>query len=237
MLKLISILPIAKQQKLRQYLQKNRQLLAPDMSSYGIGRLRYWLEHEPVLGTSGRQYKPATRKAQFWDFCQSIYQRASHVALPDSIVAKPDLGLVAYGKVGIRSHRDDPYAACPAVTINLSTTATQWGYTATYSGYDKRNPKRVTEQIHHLPPGAIVVFNSQNPHRVISPDPDRWSINLWRVASSCRPYFDRYLADGASHPDNAVSFFPQLGEKHDGRQRTKGYSSWEAELGLPRTYS
>ncbi|MEM9807767.1 MAG: hypothetical protein AAF959_21075 [Cyanobacteria bacterium P01_D01_bin.56] len=235
MFKLISILPVAKQRKLRLYLQKNHTLLTLDTSSYGVGRQRYWLEHEPILGSGGRHYQPAVQKAQFWHFCQTIYQRANHIALPDSEPAKPDLGLVAYGKVGIRSHRDDPYAACPAVSINLSTTLTQWGYTPTYSSYEKRHPKRATEEIHHLPPGAIVIFNSQNPHRVINPDPERWSINLWRVASSCRPYFESYLTKNVSVSDNAVSFFPQAGEKHYGQQRAEGYPSWGPTVGLPRT--
>lgn len=236
MFKLISILPVAKQQQLRTYLQKNRALLKLDTSSYGVGRQRYWLEHEPILGSGGRHYQRATQNEQFWHFCQIIYQRASGIAMPNSAAAKPDLGLVAYGKVGIRSHRDDPYAACPAVSINLSTTPTQWGYTPSYSDYDKRHAKRAKEGIYHLPPGAIVMFNSQNPHRVINPDPERWSINLWQIAPACRPYFERYLAKNSLAHNNAVSFFPQVGEKYHGQQRAKGLTSWDSELGLSRTH-
>ncbi|MEO0867394.1 MAG: hypothetical protein AAFY17_02880 [Cyanobacteria bacterium J06642_11] len=234
MFKLISILPVAKQQKLRTYLHKNRSLLSLDTSSYGVGRQRYWLEHEPILGSGGRQYQSGVQKAQFWNFCQTIYQRASRIALPDSEPVLPDLGLVAYGKVGIRSHRDDPYAACPAVSINLSTQPTQWGYTSTYGSYDKRNPRRIKEEIHHLPPGAIVMFNSQNPHRVINPDAKRWSINLWCIAPACRPYFERYLAGHSSHTDNAVSFFPQVEENYYGQQRAKRHPGWGSAVGLPR---
>lgn len=219
MLKLISILPSAKQHKLRTYLNKHRSLLTSDTSSYGIGRQRYWLEHQPILGSCGKYYRPGIERPKFWQFCQTIYQQASRIslsdiALLDQQMLTPDLGLVAYGGVGIRQHRDDPYAACPAVTINLSTGPTQWGYTATYNSYEKRRPKRVSEKIYHLPPGAIIMFNSQNPHRVISPDPERWSINLWKISPSCRSHFQSYLDGHTLAPNNAVSFFPQLEETY-----------------------
>ncbi|MEO0737910.1 MAG: hypothetical protein AAFZ35_14035 [Cyanobacteria bacterium J06649_12] len=235
MLKLISILPPAKQHKLRSHLNKHRALLASDTSSYGTGRKRYWLEHQPILGSGGRYYQPAHQQTQFWQFCQTIYQRASRIALPHQEPITPDLGLVAYGSVGIREHRDDPYAACPAVTINLSTVPTQWGYTAIYDNYEKRRPRRISEHIHHLPPGAIVMFNSQNPHRVISPDAERWSINLWRISPSARPYFQRYLEEHPPVHDNAVSFFPQVGEKYHGQERIKGRDYCGSPVGLPRT--
>ncbi|MFG6096773.1 hypothetical protein SPB21_16035 [Leptothoe sp. ISB3NOV94-8A] len=235
MLKIVSILPPAKQHKLRKHLNKHRSLLELDTSSYGIGRQRYWLEHQPILGSCGRSYQPAVQHTQFWGFCRTIYQRASQVALPDQDPLTPDVGLVAYGGVGIREHRDDPYAACPAVSINLSTVPTQWGYTPNYTGYDKLHQKRATETIHRLPPGSIIVFNSQNPHRVISPDLERWSINLWRIAPSCRPYFQSYLDAYPLAVNNAVSFFPQVGEKSYGQNRAQGCANWGSELGISRT--
>lgn len=237
MLKLISVLPTIKQHKLRQHLNKHRSSLEFDTSSYGVGRQRYWLQHQPILGSGGRAYQPAVRHAQFWDFCQTIYQRASLVALPEQDAKKPDLGLVAYGGVGIREHRDDPYADCLAVSINLSTRPTRWGYTPNYAGYDKRRHRRASEHIYHLPPGSIIVFNSQNPHRVISPDLERWSINLWRIAPLCRPYFQSYLDAYPFTDNNAVSFFPQVGEKDYGQKRDKGRANWEPKVGLPRTRS
>ena len=233
MLKLISILPPTKQHKLRKHLNQHRSLLSLDISSYGVGRQRYWLEHEPVLGSCGRSYQPAVRQPQFWNFCQTIYQRACRIALPEQTDLKPDVGLVAYGGIGIREHRDDPYAACPAVSINLSTSPTQWGYTAVYPGYDKRNPRRTREHVHRLPPGAIVMFNSQNPHRVIEPDRERWSINLWRISSSCRPYFQSYLEARPLENDNTVSFFSQMGEKVYGQNRAEGRANWGPTVGLP----
>ena len=235
MLTLISILPPAKQHKLRTHLNKHRSLLELDTSSYGVGRQRYWLEHQPVLGSGGRAYQPAVHHSKFWTFCQTIYQRASRIVLPNQTACTPDLGLIAYGGIGIREHRDDPYAACPAVSINLSTMPTQWGYTANYSGYDKRRPKRASEQIYQLPPGAIIMFNSQNPHRVISPDSERWSINLWRNSSVCRPYFQSYLENHPLASKNTVSSFPQAGEKHNGQERNQGCAGGQPTVGLPRT--
>ncbi|NEQ50295.1 MAG: hypothetical protein F6K11_09215 [Leptolyngbya sp. SIO3F4] len=235
MLKIISILPAAKQNKLRKHLNKHRSLLSLDTSSYGVGRQRYWLQHQPILGSGGRSYQPAVQHSQFWQFCQTIYERAHRIALPEEEAIQPDLGLIAYGGIGIREHRDDPYAACPTVSINLSTVPTQWGYTANYASYDKRRPRRASEQIHQLPPGAIIMFNSQNPHRVISPDAERWSINLWRISPSCRPYFQSYLQNHPLAHDNAVSFFPQVGEKYNGQERDKGRTSRRPNVGLPRT--
>lgn len=237
MLKLISTLPLAKQHKLRKHLNQHRSLLTSDSSSYGVGRKRYWLQHQPVLGSGGRSYQPAVQHSQFWQFCQTIYERATRLVLPDQEVSKPDLGLVAYGGVGIREHRDDPYAACPAVSINLSTTPTQWGYTANYTGYEKRHPRRADERIYQLPPGAIIMFNSQNPHRVIDPDSERWSINLWQIAPTCRPYFQGYLENRplAQHNRNTVSFFPQLGDEYHGQERDEGRASRGPAVGLPRT--
>ncbi len=235
MLKIISILPPAKQRKLRQHLNKHRSLLELDISSYGVGRQRYWIEHQPILGSGGRVYQPAVHQPRFWDFCQTIYERASQMALPDQTAFKPDLGLIAYGGIGIREHRDDPYAACPAVSINLSTVPTQWGYTPNYGGYDKRRPRRASEHVHQLPPGAIIMFNSQNPHRVINPDPERWSINLWRISSTCRPYFQGYLDAHPLASNNAVSFFPQVGEKSDDQDRAQGLTNWGPNVGVSRT--
>ncbi|MGD1855508.1 MAG: hypothetical protein ACFB2W_14785 [Leptolyngbyaceae cyanobacterium] len=235
MLKIISILPPDKQHRIRKHLNQHRSLLTDDTSSYGVGRRRYWLEHQPVLGSGGRSYRPAAQHPQFWHFCQTIYQRASRIALPDEELLMPDLGLVAYGNVGIREHRDDPYAACPAVSINLSTMPTQWGYTANYTGYDKRYPKRASEKIYHLPPGAIIMFNSQNPHRVICPDAERWSINLWQISSACRPYFQSYQEQHPLAHDNTVSFFPQAGEKYHGQERDENFADWGSSVGLSRT--
>ncbi|MEM8614955.1 MAG: hypothetical protein AAGF93_23320 [Cyanobacteria bacterium P01_H01_bin.105] len=235
MLKIISILPSAKQHKLRQHLNKHRSLLTLDTSSYGVGRQRYWLEHQPILGSGGRAYQPAIQHPAFWNFCQAIYQRASQIALPEQGALKPDVGLVSYGSVGIREHRDDPYAACPTVGINLSTMPTQWGYTANYAGYNKRSPRRASEQIYRLPPGAIIMFNSQNPHQVIKPDPERWSIIMWRISPSCRPHFQRYLDAHPLADNNAVSFFSQVEEKKHGQNRDKGHTNWEPDMGVPRT--
>ena len=234
MLKLISILPTAKQRQLRHYLHQQRSLLTLDTSSYGVGRQRYWLQHEPILGSCGRRYRPASQQPQFWRLCQTIYKNANRIALPEQASdVKPDVGLVAYGDVGIRQHRDDPYAACPAVSINLSTAPTRWGYTAIYGGYDKQGAKRASEKVYQLPPGGVIMFNSQNPHRVISPDPERWSINLWRIASTCRPYFQHYLDAHPRADNNTVSFSPQVGEQIHGQKRADRRANWGPTVGVP----
>ncbi|MEO0541731.1 MAG: hypothetical protein AAFZ80_12840 [Cyanobacteria bacterium P01_A01_bin.105] len=234
MLKLISILPTAKQRQLRHYLNQQRSLLTLDTSSYGVGRQRYWLQHEPILGSCGRRYRPAAQQPQFWQLCQTVYKNAHRIALPEQATdVKPDLGLVAYGDVGIRQHRDDPYAACAAVSINLSTAPTRWGYTAIYGGYDKQRAKRASEKVYQLPPGGVIMFNSQNPHRVISPDPERWSINLWRIASTCRPYFQHYLDAHPLADNNTVSFFPQVGEQIHGQKRAERRANRGPTVGVP----
>lgn len=230
MLKLITVLSEPQQRQLQAYLNQHQRLLQLDDSSYAGGRRRFWLQHRPVLGSGGRRYSDAPRLPQLWQLCRNIYQRA--VATTDlQGFHEPHLGLAAYGAVGIRQHRDDPYAACPAVTINLSTEITRWGYTPVYSGYDNRSPQRVEEQIYHLPPGAIILFNSQNPHRVVSADPKRWSLNLWSISPKCRPYFQHYLAANAQ-PGDAVSFSPQSGEKIYGQQRYSGIAGGGSGLGL-----
>ncbi|MEL6139704.1 MAG: hypothetical protein AAFR42_20140 [Cyanobacteria bacterium J06628_6] len=191
MLQVTTVLSKQQQSALRSHLSAHRALLSSDISRYAVGRQRFWLEHQAVLGSYGKQYRPGAKLPQLWDFCQNAYQQAleqAHLPAHDA-----HLGLIAYGKVGIRQHRDDTYAASPAVSINLSTEPTLWGYTPAYSGFEARRPKAADEVIHTLPPGAVVLFNSKNLHRVVQADADRWSINLWSISPRCMPYFETYL--------------------------------------------
>ncbi len=145
-----------------------------------------------MLGSYGKQYKPGAKLPRLWEFCQTIYHQALLQAdLPPRAV---HLGLVAHGQVGIKKHRDDTYAAVPAVSINLSTQPTEWGYTPAYTGFEARQPKAVEETVYTLLPGAVVLFNSKNLHRVVQADEERWSINLWSISARCMPYFETYLA-------------------------------------------
>mgnify|MGYP001797255079 CR=1 FL=1 len=193
MLKVVSVLPSQQQSKLRHYLIQHRHHLSTDVSRYAVGRQRFWLEHQAILGSYGKQYQPGTQLPRLWDFCQKVYHQALvQAGLPPQAVR---LGLVAYGPVGIKQHRDDTYAAVPAVSINLSTEPTLWGYTPAYAGYEARQPKAVEETVHTLPPGAVVLFNSKNLHRVVRADGDRWSVNLWSISARCWPYFEAYLRE------------------------------------------
>lgn len=194
MLTLIDVLSSDQQLALRDCLNQHSSLLQPDVSQYAVGRQRFWLEHQPVLGSYGKQYEPAVKLPWIWKLCRQIYQRSlEQVNLPSSSEAA--FGLAAYGQIGIKSHRDDTYAACPAVSINLSTQPTLWGYVPSYSGYEHRLPKPADEVVHTLPPGAIILFNSKNLHRVVKGDAKRWSLNLWSLAPKCRPYFENYLKE------------------------------------------
>ncbi|MEO0540499.1 MAG: hypothetical protein AAFZ80_06505 [Cyanobacteria bacterium P01_A01_bin.105] len=191
MLKVITVLPHQQQQTLRQYLDQHRDCLSADVSRYAVGRQRFWLEHQAVLGSYGKQYQAGEKLPPLWTLCQRMYAQALRQAeLPLQAV---HLGLIAYGKVGIKKHRDDTYAAVPAVSINLSTEPTLWGYTPAYDGYDARQPKAAEEVVYELPPGAVTIFNSKNLHRVVQADPERWSINLWSISTRCMPYFNAYL--------------------------------------------
>jgi hypothetical protein len=204
MLTLVDILSADQQRSLRDYLDQHHRLLEADSSHYALGRQRFWLEHQPVLGSFGKRYEPAVRLPWLWRFCQDMY----HQAVTKVAIAPPPqavFGLAAYGPVGIKSHRDDTYAACPAMSINLSTQPTLWGYVSAYSDYEHRQPKSVPEQIHTLPPGAVILFNSKNLHRVVEADAKRWSLNIWSLAPKCEPYFQSYLADQRSSSCNIFS--------------------------------
>jgi hypothetical protein len=192
MLKIIKTLSPTVQRKLRNQLNRYRHLLEPDVSSYAVGRQRFWLEHQPILGSYGKHYQRGAQLPGLWQYCQQLYAEAMTQAgleSPPSVV----LGLAAYGPIGIKKHRDDLYAACPAVSINLSTRPTRWGYTPSYPEYQHLHPTAAEEVIYTLPPGTVILFNSQNLHRVVEADPERWSVNLWSLEPKCQLYFNQYL--------------------------------------------
>jgi hypothetical protein len=204
MLTLIDILSADQQGALRDYLDQHQRLLDTDVSHYALGRQRFWLEHQPVLGSFGKCYQPAVQLPWLWRFCQEMYEQAvAKVAIAPT--PKAIFGLAAYGKIGIKSHRDDTYAACPAMSINLSTQPTLWGYIPAYSDYEHRQPKSVLEEIHTLPPGAVILFNSKNLHRVVQADARRWSLNIWALAPKCESYFQAYLEGQRNSSCNILS--------------------------------
>ena len=106
-----------------------------------------------------------------------------------------DLGLITHGPVGINWHRDDSYAQFTAYSINLSTVDYEWGYQAQYPGfeYSRDRNDNAPQTVYRIPPGAIIKFNCKNPHAALGSDPDRWSINLWRLRPRYRAQFDEVL--------------------------------------------
>lgn len=190
-IKIITVLSESKQAEIKSYLDEHQNLLQQDVSKYAVGRQRYWFMCEPVLTSGGQRYKFANRLPRLEEFSQRCYQLALQKAnLP---LANCLFGLVAYGSVGIDKHRDDTYAAYPAVNINLSTNDTLWGYTEDYQqfGYGKRN-QQAQEIVYEVPPGAVVLFNCKNPHRVVKCDNDRYSINLWSVGHKAQQHYQKF---------------------------------------------
>jgi hypothetical protein len=167
--------------KVRTHLDAMRDLLVADVSNYAQGRQRFWLQHEGPL-SDRFNFEPAVQNARLWAWCQRIFPGA-------------ELGLAAFGPVGIGLHRDTSYADYEAVSVNLGEVGA-WLYDDQYPGMAwvpdaQRNPSNVRDM--ELKVGDITVFNCKNPHAVIEPAEDRWSINLWRVSKKTRPKWDAYL--------------------------------------------
>ncbi|QBQ73108.1 hypothetical protein kac65v162_gp078 [Nodularia phage vB_NspS-kac65v162] len=180
MLQIIKVISSTQQQQIREYLDQHQQLLQRDVSSYAKGRQRFWLKSQPTLDKEP-VFNQAHKLPRLWDWCSTIFDRAmQHTGL--DYQPKSALGLVAYGSVGINWHRDATYADYPAVSINLTSKSTLWGYQAMYPGYcygkQDFTPERETFE---LPSGAVVLFNCKNPHAAIRCASDRYSINLWSI--------------------------------------------------------
>ena len=193
-LKVITILSTDTQSKMRELLDSYSNSLTLDVSNYAKGRQRFWLQAEADLTkvNGGKLYKPGVQIPKLWDYCSKLFDKAiAHSELPYTPTL--DLGLVAYGNKGIDWHRDASYADFPAVSVNLSTDTTEWGYEDCRLGYDSKtsnsNPKR---KVYKLAPGSVVLFNCKNPHAVIKCDDTRYSINLWSVAPKFKTYFNKY---------------------------------------------
>ena len=179
------------QAEIRKYLDTTQSLLVNDVSKYARGRKRYWFNYEPRLTSGGKEYSKANSLPKLIDFSKPTYEFAVRsLEIPDLAF---EFGLVAYGNVGIEKHRDDTYAAYPAVTVNISKEPTLWGYTKDYQQfkYGKRD-ENAQEVIYEIPPGAVVLFNCKNPHRVVRCDAERYSINLWSVSAKAKPFFDKF---------------------------------------------
>ena len=130
------------------HLNKHKDRLKPDVSAYARGRQRYWLQKEWRLDK--KCYQNGIKDKRLWTFCKAIFPEA-------------DLGLVVYGDIGIKVHRDG------------------WYYDNQYPNFSwskKTNPS--SPEIFKVKPGDIFEFNTKNPHAAIKPQPDRWAIFLWK---------------------------------------------------------
>ena len=167
---------------MRDHLESLAEHLTPDVSRYAQGRQRFWLEHEAPLGPT-RPWTPAVHSDRLWSWVTRTF--------PDV-----QLGLAAYGDVGIQPHRDASYANFTAYSVNLGEIE-GWFYDPVYPGMTwvpaaQQAPS--SPRIYQLQPGDVVRFNCKNRHGVINPASDRWSLNLWSVSPKGRPGFDAYLA-------------------------------------------
>lgn len=167
-------------QAIREHLDGLKQHLSADVSTYAKGRQRFWLEAEWDL--KHRVFRPALHDERLWSYCKKIWPEA-------------ELGLAAYGPIGIKMHRDDSYADYTAVTINLGEVEA-WRYNQQYQGwgYGPQGPPNITD--YQIKPGYVIKFNCKNQHSPINPAPDRWSINLWHVNPKFRKQWDDFKNGG-----------------------------------------
>jgi hypothetical protein len=159
----------------RHHLDTLKDRLVPDVSTYAVGRQRFWLQAEGPLSQTG-SFKLGVIDHKLWEWCLRVFPGAQ-------------LGLAAYGPVGIRLHRDTSYADYEAVSINLGEVGA-WLYDDQYPAFNAWAPAEAcnTSDLRDmaLPVGAVTRFNCKNPHQVVDPAEDRWSINLWRVSRKYR---------------------------------------------------
>ena len=157
------------------YLDSQKTRLSPDKSSYSLNRQRYWLQHEWSLNK--RTFIPAVQDERLWNYCKHW--------MPDA-----DLGLVVYGPIGIKPHRDDSYADWRGVGINLGEIEA-WYYDCQYPQFRYTNKTNPSDPVHYqMPVGGVFEFNTKNPHAAVNPAEDRWAIFLWKISKKFRVQFE-----------------------------------------------
>lgn len=169
-------------QRMREHLETLKTNLSEDVSTYAKGRQRFWLEHEWML--KGKYFVPAIHDDRLWGWVKR------------NIWSEAELGLAAYGAVGIDLHRDDTYAQFVAYTINLGDVE-KWLYKPVYPEWtwvkpELQNRDAEIQEI-EVKSGDVIKFNCKNPHAPLNPAEDRWSINLWKVQPKVRAQFTTYL--------------------------------------------
>ena len=146
-----------------------------DVSRYAPGRERGWLQHEGPLSMA-RSFEPRPCADKLWNWFETVWTKSGMVGLPE-------LGLAAYGSIGIDLHRDATYAAPESLLINFG--GVQWAYEPT---------REVSAPDHYnLDCGEVVRFNCKHRHGALECDPTRWSIVLWSVSHRRRKEFNDYL--------------------------------------------
>ena len=156
------------------FLDGNVQL-ERDVSRYAPGRNRGWLAHEGPLSMS-RSFEPRPCPERLWKWLTMVWEKSG-------MEGQPELGLAAYGQIGIDFHRDATYAAPAALLVNLG--GVQWGYEPT---------REVSApQFHTFDCGEVVRFDCKHRHAALEAVADRWSIVLWRVSYKRRAEFEGYL--------------------------------------------
>jgi hypothetical protein len=151
---------------LEKYLEDTcKSSLLPDVSNYAKGRLRLWLNKEPML------FSPFDIKPGF-QVKDKIILRLQEIIEWDF-----DYALVTYSgdtnPIGIGPHRDAGYAAYEAMSINVSGECE-------FKFWPIRDSKGQDEPIITiLKPGDVTSFNCKHLHSA-NPTVKRWNINFWK---------------------------------------------------------
>jgi len=169
-LELVTVIPPERVRQIQEYLEDYKDALEPDVSNYAKGRQRFWIRYEWDL--KNKIFRRANHCDRLWEYCKKIFPEA-------------DLGLAAFGPVGINLHRDDSYADWVAYSINLGEIEA-WLYEPSRTTFGP-GPQTQAEVVKvAVPSGGVIRFNCKNRHGVLNPSPDRWSINLWHVKDEHR---------------------------------------------------
>lgn len=142
--------------------------LAPDVSSYARGRRRAWLQIEAPLGPT-QPWRPGLASHRLWPWLVAIWQRIDPRTCPA-------VGIAIQGDTGIAWHRDASYAQVRAVLVNLEPCAFEID-----RDRDSPNGRPGDPLSLDLQGGEVLAFDCKHQHRVVDPDPSRWSIVLWRL--------------------------------------------------------
>ena len=136
--------------------------LQSDVSNYAKGRQRVWLPYEAPLGN-----QPFTTGLMDDEVWQWIVDRCAKHGF------KAQVALISKGG-NIKPHRDTTYAAAWAIGFNLGKC--DWHIAST-------RDSAKTDFTMNLVGGEVFKFNSKHTHAVTNAESDRWSINVWAIAT------------------------------------------------------